>query len=171
MELSDPFVGTAKASLVLVGNVSKLPSKNQAQFTLSTAITAATTECIADFALFTNRGFTISGKVTPTTRVELSDSGANVYYTYPFTIQQGKLRKSYQNFAQNVPVRLADMLHTAQTITSFAKERQEDADLSALLGSDLETLFFIADNSTVVVLRDLDHPVDGAPYEFWFGMR
>lgn len=171
VELTDPFVPKAKTSLLLDGGAARAPDKESAQKELSDSIKNGMDQCVAGLALFKNRGFDVTENGELSVRVSITSGSIESYYTYPFTITKGKKQKSYQNFAYKIPVRLGDMIDESSKIINFAKERPEDADLYPLMDSGLETIFFGMNGSDVVVIRDLDSNVDGAPYEFWFGMR
>jgi len=171
MDLTDPFVPKAKTSLLLDKGIVRMPSKEAAQKALSDPIKNGMDQCVAGLSLFKKRGFDVISNGEPSVRIAITSGSVDAYYTYPFTISKGNKQKSYQNFAHKVPVRLNEMIDTSAKIVNFAKERPEDADLYNLMETGLETIFFSMEGSDVVVIRDLDNNVDGAPYEFWFGMR
>lgn len=171
MELTSSFLPTAKTSILLEGSKAVIPSLETAQDILAKSISPDMEQCIAGFSPFVNRGFEISEEGNSSVRVEISEDLVTAYYTHPFTISQGKKQKSYQNFMQVIPVHLKEMIETSGDILRFAQQRDEDADLSMLKDANVETIFFTIDGATVMVLRDMDNNLEGAPYEMWVGMR
>ena len=146
-------------------------SSRDAALVIGSAINASMRDCILDFILFTRRGFSVTTSGEPETSVKVTPLSVDVFYSHPFTIKKDTKQAAYQRFSYSAPLRLPDMMNQAQGIIAFAKDRPEDADLTSLLDTEFETIFFSMDNAAIVVMRDLDHHIKGAPYEFWFGIK
>lgn len=171
MALTDPFLPTSKTSILLDGDKLTAPSQESARLTLAEAVASGMEQCLAGFGSFKSRGFTISDEGEAGSRVSITPDSIEFHYSKPFTISKGKSKKTYQNFEYTIAARLSDMIGAARKILEFSKDRPEDADLTPLMGSGLEIVFFGSDGAGVVVIRDPDHNVDGAPYEFWMGIK
>lgn len=170
--LDKQFLPQSKTTLVLDGGkANSFPSEHEMEKQLAAAINHTMQDCIADFSPFTKRGFVVSTDGAPDLKISLTPQDIQVFYTSRFTIQKETLQASYQRFSYEIHIRLPGMIDQAHTMIEFAQQRPEDADLSTLVDSDYETVFFAMDNATIVVLRDMDHHIKEAPYEFWFAIK
>lgn len=170
--LEHHFLPQSKTTLVLDGGQAyTFPSEHEIEKQLATLINQTMQDCIADFSLFTHRGFILSFDRTPELKVSLKPQEIQVFYTNLFTIQKENIQATHSRFLTTLPLRLTGMMEQATAIIEFARQRPEDADLSTLVNSEYETVFFAMDNATIVVLRDINYHIKEAPYEFWFAIK
>jgi len=164
-----PRFNVSKAPVLINGSKVVGVSVSGIQEGLTFSIQESMKNCVADLKQFSDRGFTITGERPPGVRVVVGAEQVEVYYTNAFGVIKDNKKKTFQNFKMIVPSLLPLMVDKVNQFETFAKGRPEQADLALFNDGEFETILFPSDSGAVLVMRDMEHYVAGAPYEVWVG--
>lgn len=164
-----PAFNDSKAGVLVNGSKVVGVSVSEIQEGLTFSIQESMKNCVADFRQFTDKGFTVTGDRPPGVRVVVGGEQVEVYYTNAFGVIKDNRKKTFQNFKMIVPLRLPLMVEKVNELETFAKSRPEQADLAMFNDGEFEAILFVSDSGAVIVMRDMEHYVAGAPYEVWVG--